>query len=447
MNLLQQLRSGGRGGPEQRFTVDDYLKLLTGFSFGGNQYVVQQSMVGEKERLEGNFPGMVAGAYKGNGVVFACMLTRMLVFSEARFQYRRMQNGRPGDLFGTRDLGLLERPWRGGTTGDLLTRMLVHADIAGNAFVYRRGDRLRVLRPDWITIVMGSDEDPENAAHALDSEVIGYIYEPGGPSSNAKPVMLMPEHVAHFAPIPDPIANHRGMSWLTPIMREIDGDIAASNHKLKFFENGATPNIIVSLDSTITPEKFQRFKGLMHQEHAGLDNAYKTMILGGGADVTVGGANFQQIEFKATQGAGETRIAAAAGVPPVIVGLSEGLAAATYSNYGQARRRLADGTMRPLWRNAAGSLANIIDVPDSAELWYDDRDIPFLREDRKDAAEIQSTKASTIRTLIEAGYTPESAVAAVEAEDYSLLEHTGMVSVQLQPPGTTKEPAASGGKD
>jgi phage portal protein BeeE len=54
-----------------------------------------------------------------------------------------------------------------------------------------------------------------------------------------------------------------------------------------------------------------------------------------------------------TQGAGETRIAAAAGVPPVIVGLSEGLQAATYSNYSQARRRFADGTMRPLWRNAA----------------------------------------------------------------------------------------------
>jgi hypothetical protein len=62
----------------------------------------------------------------------------------------------------------------------------------------------------------------------------------------------------------------------------------------------------------------------------------------------------KQIDFKVTQGHGETRIAAAAGVPPIIVGLSEGLEAATYSNYGQARRRFADVTMRPLWRERGG---------------------------------------------------------------------------------------------
>jgi hypothetical protein len=49
--------------------------------------------------------------------------------------------------------------------------------------------------------------------------------------------------------------------------------------------------------------------------------------------------------------------------------------------------------MRPLWRNVAGSLANIVAVPPSAELWYDDRDIPFLQEDQQDAAVIQQTRA------------------------------------------------------
>ena len=114
--------------------------------------------------------------------------------------------------------------------------------------------------------------------------------------------------------------------------------------------------------------------------------AYKTMYLAGGADVTIVGSDLKQLDFKLTQGAGETRIAAAAGVPPIIVGLSEGLQAATYSNYGQARRRFSDLTMRPLWGNVVGSLATIVPVPGGAELWYDDRDIPFLAEDRKDEA-------------------------------------------------------------
>jgi hypothetical protein len=142
------------------------------------------------------------------------------------------------------------------------------------------------------------------------------------------------------------------------------------------------------------------------------------------------------------QGAGETRIAAAGGVPPIIVGLSEGLSAATYSNYGQARRRFADGTMRPLWRNAAASLATLITVPTNSELWYDDRDIPFLAEDVKDAAEIQQMNAAAIRQLIDSGFEPDTVISAVTAGDLNRLRHSGLYSVQLQPPGPQQAPAS-----
>jgi hypothetical protein len=126
----------------------------------------------------------------------------------------------------------------------------------------------------------------------------------------------------------------------------------------------------------------------------------------------------------------------------VIVGLSEGLAAATYSNYGQARRRLADGTAHPLWQNTAGSLELIMPNQGSGtRLWYDATDVPFLREDEKDAAEIAFLRAQTIRQLVDGGYTPESAVAAVDAGDIRLLVHSGFLSVQLQKPGATKTDA------
>ncbi len=68
-------------------------------------------------------------------------------------------------------------------------------------------------------------------------------------------------------------------------------------------------------------------------------------------------------------------------------------------------------------------------------LWYDSRDVPFLREDEKDAAEIKATEATTISTLIDGGFEPGSVVKAVTASDYGLLVHTGLVSVQLQVPG------------
>jgi hypothetical protein len=174
----------------------------------------------------------------------------------------------------------------------------------------------------------------------------------------------------------------------------------------------------------------------MEERNEGTRNAYKTMHLAPGADPVPVGTNLRQIEFKVNQGAGETRLASAAGVPPVIAGFSEGLEAATYANYSQARRRFTDGTMHPLWENAAGSLEPLFIVPAGSRMWYDATQIPFLREDEKDVAAIQKEQATTINSLIAAGYEPESVVKAVIAQDWRLLKHTGAFSVQLYPPGT-----------
>jgi len=288
----------------------------------------------------------------------------------------------------------------------------------------------------------GADPDAANV------DLIGYVYHPGGRYSGKEPQRFLPGQIAHFMPIPDPALRFRGMSWLTPIVTEIMGDSAASTHKLKFFENGATPNLVVTLNIQ-NREAFKNWVELFRKDEEGISNAYKTLFLAAGANPTPVGTNFRQLDFKVTQGAGETRIAAAAGVPPVIVGLSEGLQAATYSNYGQARRHFADATMRPLWRNVSGSMARLINVPPGTELWYDDGDISFLQEDLKDAAEIRQIEASTIKSLIDAGYDPRAVVEAVTSGDLKRLtnKHTGLYSVQLIPPQPGQAPAGNGKGD
>ncbi len=409
-------------------------------SYLGNQYSLNQTLTNNPQAIPAHFEGVVQGAYRDNGVVFACELARTSLFSEARFQWRQRKQGRPGDLFGSAALAILETPWIGGTTGDLLTLMLTHADIGGSSYVARRGRQLKVMRPDWITVIHGTNDDDAGTGDDLDAELIGYLYHPGGRYAGNKAVALLPEEVAVFTPTVDPIHPYRGMSWITPIIREVMGDKATTDHKLRFFENGATPNLVVKLDIADLA-KFNDWVDKMEEAHKGSANAYKTLYMGAGADVTPVGTNLEQLDFKNVQGAGETRIAAAAGVPPIIAGFSEGLDSATYSNYGQARRRFADLTMRPLWRNVAGSLQRILPAPAGAELWYDDRDIPFLAEDVKDSVESQGIQARTIRTLTDAGFTSDSVIAAVGANDWSRLIHSGLFSVQLQAPGTTAPPA------
>jgi hypothetical protein len=165
------------------------------------------------------------------------------------------------------------------------------------------------------------------------------------------------------------------------------------------------------------------------------------MFLGGGADAKVVGSDLKQIDFKVTQGHGETRIAAAAGVPPIIVGLSEGpgLRDVLELRAGPPAVRGHDDASAVAQRRRV-ALATILDVPPGAELWYDDRDIPFLQEDLKDEAEIQQTQANAIRTLVHAGFEPDSVVSAVTAADLNRLKHSGLYSVQLQAPGSDTPP-------
>jgi hypothetical protein len=418
-------------------------------SFSGNQYwsLPVSNWKPNEEGITSDFVGLVNGAYKHNGVVFACELTRMALFSEARFQWRKMTNGRPGDLFGSQDLRILEKPWTTGTTGDLLTRMIVDADFGGSAYMARRSerpDRLMRMRPDWVVLVLGSQDEPDFANLAMDAEILGCMYFPGGRMSGHTGIPLLADEFAQFAPIPDPLATYRGMSWLSPIIREIEGDSAATMHKLMFFENGATPQIVVSMGPQVNPTNLKQFVAKVDEGHAGWRNAYKTLYLGHGADVTVVGKDLAQLDFKATQGAGETRIAAAAGVHPVIAGLSEGLSGSSLNagNFTSAARLVADRTLRPLWRNIAGSLESIVPPPGGAELWYDDRDISFLQDDRKDAAEIQFIDAQAIRQLVDAQFEPASVVAAVAAQDMTLLVHTGRPTVQGQQ-GSAEIPATA----
>ena len=404
---------------------------------GGWYYPLSSSVGGgDKEEIETSFDGYVQSAYKSNGIVFACITARQMPFSEIRFQMQEIVDGRPGKLRNSPSLDLLDRPWPNGTTGELLSRMEQDASLAGNFYATVRDGRIRRMRPDWVTTLSGVRGKPGASPWDLDAEVLGYIYEPKG-RGQGKPVLLSTDVVVHYSPIPDPDAQWRGMSWLTPLLREVSADSHATRHKLKFFENGATLGTVISYDKTLPPAQFQQYVQMFKELHVGTNNAYKALHIGGGADATVIGADLRQLDFRATQGAGETRIAAAAGVGAIIARFSEGLAGSSLNsgNYSAAKRQFADMTLRPLWRTAAGALSKLSKPGPNERLWYDSRDVEFLKEDRKDASEIQAQQAQTISALVQVGYRPDSVIDAVETGDFTRLEHSGLYSVQLQAAG------------
>ncbi len=366
-----------------------------------------------KEKLEDDFRSYVESGYKGNAVVFAVILARMSLFSEVEFCWR---NDATGATFTNSALALLQDPWVDGTTGDLLTRMEQDVSLAGNAYVYRADPTtLQRLRPDRVTIM--SDR----------FGVAGYLYEPNGPNAGDGK-FLLPEEVAHWAPIPDPYANFRGMSWLTPVVTEIQSDVAMTRHKQMFFERAATPNLLIKVDKKLDPESRARMRDELTARHEGLDNAYRSMLLEDGADATVIGKDMQQISFDTIQAAGENRIASAGGVPGIVVGLKEGLQAATYSNYAQAMRRFADLWGRPQWRSACSSLHHLLEVPSGCRLWYDPSNIAALGDSNADAATILLQKSETLVNLVRSGAKFEDAIKVIASgEGFESMGFTDLV--------------------
>jgi HK97 family phage portal protein len=369
------------------------------------------------------FEAYARQAFGGNAVVFGLMLVRAMLFSEARFAY---QNKTSGQLFTSSDLGKLEEPWPGGTTGELLVRMIQDADLAGNAFVRDDGDRMVRLRPDWVSVVANTFGQPDKTFW----DVVGYTYRPFGLGDGME--FYPADEIIHWRPVPDPLSPYLGISWLTPVVQEINADIAMTTYKRRFLDNDATPNALIKFQKTLTEDARRRLRDEWHARYGGVEGLH-TAVLDSGADFQVIGKDFSAMDFSNVLAAGENRIAVAAGVPGIVAGLKEGLQAATYSNYEQAMRRFADLTMRPLWRSVCGVLESHVAAKGGARLWFDASGIAALSAGEQEQAQTMQVQSAAAYAFITAGYDADSVTEALTAGDLSKLKHTGAVPTALYP--------------
>lgn len=388
----------------------------------------------DNEKILPTFLNSVS-SHASNAVVYGVTTARISLLSEVEFKYQSLADKH---LFGGPALSLLEEPWPNGSTAELIARMELDRSLAGNAFIRQVNPMLlERLRPDWTTIVTEVYRDPYSDSEAR--RVLGYAYDP--PAGDGRTPDFYPvDEVAHWSPDPDPLANFRGMSWLTPVLREIDADTQMTDYKRAYLTNAATPNMLIKYQQKLTPERVDSIAERVKARYGGVSNAFRTIVLDEGADVTLLGNSFEQMTFAAVQAAGENRIAVAGNTPAIVAGLKEGMEAATLANYHLAMRRFGDLFGRPSWRSLCTTLAKFADAPSDARLWYDTSGVVALREGDKERADTMNVLAQAAQALVVAGYTPESVNLALSAGDITLLKHTGLVSVQMQKPGSTNTP-------
>jgi phage portal protein BeeE len=357
-------------------------------------------------------------AYEANGIVFACDLVRMSLFSEARFQF---QSAVDNHLFGNTDLGILEHPWPNATQGELLARMSQDDTTAGNSYPRKvipadESDPLIVqMRPECVSIVSTEARD---TAGRLFKQPAGYIEDVRPLGIEREPQFYSTAEVAHYSPVPDGKASFRGMSWLTPVLREIGADVAMTRYKTAHLSNGAMPGIVIKYSRKLSDVTVDTLAKRLTGKHAGPENAGKIWVLDEGADMTVAGSTLEQLQFDLITKAGERRICAAAGPGLLeILGFEPG-------DYQAAVRKLADLWARPRWRQACAALEHL--VPTSADigpvrLWFDVSGIAALREGELQRAQSYLVKTQGLAASVAAGYTRESAIKAADTGDLTQL--------------------------
>lgn len=386
-----------------------------------------------------SFEHMVNTIGRRSSVVGAAVTQRSLAMSQLSFTFRSRRD--QSRLFGTQALSVLERPSPDMTREDLLLKVEPDIAYAGNFYLRRLQDgRLRRLRPDWVSLLVYSEErpDPEEAHLAADAQLLGYVYKPGGRHSKYRAQVLTPAEVAHFAPEPHPLANFIGEAWVSAVVREIAADMQATDHVSKYFENAATANMVATAPPGVTSqEAFDAWVDTFDGAHRGARNAWRNIYVQAGTDVKVIGSQLGDLAMADLQGGFETRVSAKSRVPATVLLIREGLSGSALNagNYAQTRRMWADSWFTPYAQAFCASMSRIIDVPADAELTYDPRRVLMLQEDQSEAADIRSRDAQTMRTLVDAGWDPDAALEFVRNNgDHAALsgKHSGLPSVQLQ---------------
>ena len=356
-------------------------------------------------------------AYATNGVVFACVLVRMMLLSEATFKFRTLTDKK---LYGTEDVRILEYPYPNGNTSEMVARIEQDVSMAGNAYWWKANRRPvgppaagggdhRVAgrdRPWWWHVQAGLGLRLGSAAG-----------DGGGADGPTPQTFLTVDEVAHCRPIPDPLAKVRGMSWLTPVLKEVTADSGMTQYKQAYMDHG-TPIGAVRYAQKLRPDTVDAVQERVMAKYGGVANAWRPLILDQGADLVAGSA-LKDLDFRAVQAGGETRICAAAGVPPVVIGLRD---AEPGESYQTAMRRFGDLTARPLWRSMCAGLEKFVTMPaKGVQLWYDTSDIAALQAAETEKAQVTQVSAAATLTFVQAGFTRESVVSAVTAGDLSLL--------------------------
>jgi HK97 family phage portal protein len=280
--------------------------------------------------------------------------------------------------------------------------------------------------------------------------------------------------------IPDVVkpGSLRGISRVEALKENFGLASALEKYAARFFGSGTQTSGVLEVPGNLTAEQAKSMQEAFDSRHRGWARAHKTAIITGGAQYKPTNVPNDQAQFLDSRRMAVEDVARAFNIPPHLLGLP---GTNTYASVEQNNIAFVTHTLRPIAQKLEGALTALLaqetgkeaafikfsldgllraDVNSRTEAYarglqsgyYKINDIrrfedlePIedpsaetvrvpLANVNVDAADLSamSAKVEMLQRLVQSGYDPVDAAAKLGLPDF---QHTGAVSVQLQPEG------------
>lgn len=369
---------------------------------------------GQPEWTLTDLSNYVEDGFEINAVIYSAIMFKVRTAYTAHLRAYEGTRDEPVLLDYGHELSLLaDRPNQWQSFAELQAEALVYFNLMGNAYIWMRRQPGReypasfyCLRPDWVR-------------HIYEQQTLkGYVYTPRGVAlEDGMP--LLPQDTMHVRlPNPgDPYAGMgKGLSPISTLARSADVDNAATKFLKTFFDEGAMPRGILSVDAPLNEQIVEEATERWMESYGGSDKWIKPLIMGHGASYARIGSTFAELDMVHIDARNESRIAMPFGVPLTLIESRPDLVQATYSNKESDYKMFLETTLIPELQMFEEEWRYYLRSDDGREFaQYDFNKVPGYRDPVARLGQIK--EAFTLGVVTRAAYLRELGLPVTEADE------------------------------
>lgn len=314
--------------------------------------------------------------YRVQLLVYACVHRICVALQQAPVKVQRKKNDAWEDDDQHWLNAVLEQPTPTLSWSEFFWHFASHLELTGESYVWKWRNGLQQIAElwpvptSWVT-----------ACHDTNGRLSHYkVYQGAG-----KTINVLPRDMIRCI-FPDPSNLSTGLGPLQAAIRDVQTDEARADYIIEMLENNRSPGMIVKQLYPWSDEEKDDVRASLNQGLGRGRRGNPLFVSGEGAAIEQS-APLSDLDWPGISNLSETRICAAFGVPPIIIGLRAGLENGTYSNFEQAIKIFFEGTISPLWSMSGASLTRglLRDEGESSRairIHHDTKEVKALQEDQ-----------------------------------------------------------------